>query len=185
MCIRDSATTIDAPPDHIWPWLVQMGWGRGQWYTARWVDLLLFPDNGPSADRLHPEWESGTIWGSYAAAAWRSGVLVNAGCHPVEVVGELVVEDPDTDLQQEVRAARGPAHLLLLDHALADQLVDRGLDERGRDGLAGPVALAVVGDPLGVGADVAVELAHRLEQLGLRDAGLGDVEVDRQLVDDL
>jgi hypothetical protein len=26
---------------------------------------------------------------------------------PVEVVGELVVEDPDTDLQQEVRAARG------------------------------------------------------------------------------
>src|SRR5664280_3848435 len=107
------ATTIDAPPDHIWPWLVQMGWGRGQWYTARWVDLLLFPDNGPSADRLHPEWESGTIWGSYAAAAWRSGVLVNAGCHPVEVVGELVVEDPDTDLQQEVRAARGPAHLLL------------------------------------------------------------------------
>src|SRR5450759_3913622 len=25
--------------------------------------------------------ESGTIWGSYAAAAWRSGVLVNAGCH--------------------------------------------------------------------------------------------------------
>src|SRR5664280_3912529 len=27
------------------------------------------------------EQESGTIWGSYAAAAWRSGVLVNAGCH--------------------------------------------------------------------------------------------------------
>jgi hypothetical protein len=26
---------------------------------------------------------------------------------PVEVVGELVVEDPDTDLQQEVRATRG------------------------------------------------------------------------------
>jgi hypothetical protein len=51
------ATTIDAPPERVWPWLVQMGWGRGQWYTARWVDLLLFPDNGPSADRLHPEWQ--------------------------------------------------------------------------------------------------------------------------------
>ena len=34
-----------------------MGWGRGQWYTARWVDRLLFPDNGPSADRLHEEWQ--------------------------------------------------------------------------------------------------------------------------------
>ncbi|WP_409329858.1 hypothetical protein [Trujillonella humicola] len=51
------AITIDAPPGHVWPWLVQMGWGRGQWYTARWVDRLLFPANGPSADRLVPEWQ--------------------------------------------------------------------------------------------------------------------------------
>jgi len=51
------ATTIDAPPAHVWPWLVQMGWGRGQWYTARWVDKLLLPDNGPSADYIHPEWQ--------------------------------------------------------------------------------------------------------------------------------
>jgi hypothetical protein len=51
------AITIDAPPEHVWPWLVQMGWGRGQWYTARWVDRLLFPANGPSADRLVPEWQ--------------------------------------------------------------------------------------------------------------------------------
>jgi hypothetical protein len=48
------ATTVDAPPDHVWPWLVQMGWGRGQWYTARWVDRLLFPANPPSADVLVP-----------------------------------------------------------------------------------------------------------------------------------
>src|SRR5450756_2827823 len=68
---------------------------------------------------------------------------------PVEVVGELVVEDPDTDLQQEVRAARGPAHLLLLDHALADQLVDRGLDERGRDGLA--LSLIHISEPTRLG----------------------------------
>ena len=51
------AITIAAPPRHVWPWLVQMGWGRGQWYTARWVDLLLFPANAPSADRLVPEWQ--------------------------------------------------------------------------------------------------------------------------------
>lgn len=51
----DNATTIDAPPDQVWPWLVQMGWGRAGWYTARWVDQLLFPANGPSADRIVPE----------------------------------------------------------------------------------------------------------------------------------
>ena len=51
----DHAITIDAPPSAVWPWLVQMGWGRGGWYTARWVDRVLFPANGPSADRVVPE----------------------------------------------------------------------------------------------------------------------------------
>jgi hypothetical protein len=53
--VTDHAITIDAPPSTVWPWLVQMGWGRGGWYTARWVDRLLFPANGPSADRIIPE----------------------------------------------------------------------------------------------------------------------------------
>jgi hypothetical protein len=55
--VTDHAVTIDAPPGAVWPWLVQMGWGRGGFYTARWVDRLLFPDNGPAADRIHPEWQ--------------------------------------------------------------------------------------------------------------------------------
>lgn len=49
------AITIDAPSEKVWPWLVQMGWGRAQWYTARWVDRLLFPNNGPSAEVVVPE----------------------------------------------------------------------------------------------------------------------------------
>lgn len=47
--------TIAAPPEHVWPWLVQMGWHRGGWYTARWVDRLLFPANAPSLDLLDPD----------------------------------------------------------------------------------------------------------------------------------
>jgi len=53
--VTDHAITIEAPPSAVWPWLVQMGWGRGGWYTARWVDRLLFPANAPSADRIIPE----------------------------------------------------------------------------------------------------------------------------------
>ena len=53
--VTNHAVTIDAPAEVVWPWLVQMGWGRGGWYTARWVDRLLFPANGPSADRIIPE----------------------------------------------------------------------------------------------------------------------------------
>ena len=49
------ATSLAAPPDEVWPWLLQVGWHRGGWYTPRWVDVLMFPDNLPSADRVVPE----------------------------------------------------------------------------------------------------------------------------------
>lgn len=48
-----NAITIDAPPAKVWPWLVQMGYGRAGWYS--WDHL----DNWghTSADRIHPEWQ--------------------------------------------------------------------------------------------------------------------------------
>jgi hypothetical protein len=53
--ITNHAVTIAASPERVWPWLVQMGWHRGGWYTPRWVDQLLFPANWPSANRLMPQ----------------------------------------------------------------------------------------------------------------------------------
>ena len=53
--VTNHAITISAPADCVWPWLVQMGWHRAGWYTARWVDKLLFPLNWPSANRIIPE----------------------------------------------------------------------------------------------------------------------------------
>jgi hypothetical protein len=53
--VTNHAITIDVPPDRVWPWLTQMGWHRAGWYTARWVDRLLFPANWPSATRVVPE----------------------------------------------------------------------------------------------------------------------------------
>jgi hypothetical protein len=55
MITTNHAITIDAPPAAVWPWLVQMGWHRGGWYTYRWVDRLLFPANEPSAVAVLPE----------------------------------------------------------------------------------------------------------------------------------
>jgi hypothetical protein len=45
------AITIDAPPEFVWPWLVQIGSGRAGWYTFDWID------NGrvPSAQLVVPE----------------------------------------------------------------------------------------------------------------------------------
>lgn len=53
--VATHAATLPAPPEQVWPWLAQVGWHRGGWYTPRWVDVLLFPDNWPSADSLLPD----------------------------------------------------------------------------------------------------------------------------------
>ncbi|HEU5424649.1 MAG TPA: hypothetical protein VFU72_13985 [Nitrolancea sp.] len=51
MGVITHAITIDAPPRAVWPWLVQMGSGRGGWYAFDHID------NGgaPSARHVIPE----------------------------------------------------------------------------------------------------------------------------------
>jgi hypothetical protein len=51
--VTTRAITIDAPPDAIWPWLVQMGSGRGGAYTYDWIENL-FGLNMHSADEILP-----------------------------------------------------------------------------------------------------------------------------------
>jgi hypothetical protein len=51
------AITIDAPPSRVWPWLVQMGYDHGGFYSWDILDNL----GRPSADRIHPEWQSLSI----------------------------------------------------------------------------------------------------------------------------
>ncbi len=53
--VTDHAIGVAATPEEVWPWLTQMGWHLGGWYTPRWVDRLLFPGNWPSLDRLDPD----------------------------------------------------------------------------------------------------------------------------------
>lgn len=39
--ITTRAVTVDAPPEAVWPWLAQMGSGRGGLYTYDWIENLL------------------------------------------------------------------------------------------------------------------------------------------------
>ena len=52
--LTNHAITIRARPAAVWPWLTQMGWHLGGWYTPEWVDRLLFRQNWPSLDYLDP-----------------------------------------------------------------------------------------------------------------------------------
>jgi hypothetical protein len=52
--VTTRAITVEAWPSALWPWLVQMGPGRGGAYTYDWIENL-FGLNMHSADRIIPE----------------------------------------------------------------------------------------------------------------------------------
>ena len=52
--VTNHAITIEASADRIWPWISQMGWHLGGYYTPGWVDRFLFPNNWSSLDALDP-----------------------------------------------------------------------------------------------------------------------------------
>lgn len=50
--VTTRAITINAWPQHVWPWLAQMGKGRGGLYTYDWLDQVFGVLEGPSSDTL-------------------------------------------------------------------------------------------------------------------------------------
>jgi hypothetical protein len=63
------AVEIAAGPEHIWGWLPQLGFGRAGWYS---IDLL---DNlgRPSAEHIHPEWQTIQVGDTIPLMQWEVG----------------------------------------------------------------------------------------------------------------
>ena len=55
--VSTHAVTVEARPEAIWPWLVQMGTHRGGLYSYDWLDRLFGFLDEPSADRILPEFQ--------------------------------------------------------------------------------------------------------------------------------
>ena len=51
------AITIDAPPGDVWPWLVQVGFGRAGFYSYDLLDNL----GRPSAVEIMPQWQQARV----------------------------------------------------------------------------------------------------------------------------
>jgi hypothetical protein len=60
------ALTVAATPEQIWPWLVQVGWGRAGWYGYDWAD------NGfkPSSWEIMPEHQHLEIGTKFPMSPW-------------------------------------------------------------------------------------------------------------------
>jgi hypothetical protein len=52
------AVSIGAPPEAVWPWLVQMGVDRAGFYSYTWVENGLLRLGVTNADRIVPEWQN-------------------------------------------------------------------------------------------------------------------------------
>lgn len=63
------AITIDAAPEDIWPWLVQMGKGRGGLYSYDWLDIAFRYLDRPSSDQILPQFQQ-----------LKAGDLIPMGC---------------------------------------------------------------------------------------------------------
>ncbi|HYM49026.1 MAG TPA: hypothetical protein VET65_00495, partial [Candidatus Limnocylindrales bacterium] len=51
------AITIAARPDDVWPWLVQIGYGRAGFYSYAWIERLMGLKDIANSDRVMPEYE--------------------------------------------------------------------------------------------------------------------------------
>jgi hypothetical protein len=52
-----TGVVVDAAPEQIWPWLVQIGYQRGGLYSYDWLDRLFGYLDRPSAKSILPEFQ--------------------------------------------------------------------------------------------------------------------------------
>jgi len=117
--------TVRTSPDRVWPWLAQMGYGRGGWYTPEWVDLLAnrwvfgvkhrFP---ASANRLLPEYQNVTV-----------GDLI---CDGPEYASYFRVQHVDPPHALVYRSIRHPRHGSPID--ITDPTSAQRIEQQLRDG---------------------------------------------------
>jgi hypothetical protein len=55
--VYNRAVTVNAAPEDIYPWLVQMGAERGGMYSYEWFETNILRCELINADRIHEEWQ--------------------------------------------------------------------------------------------------------------------------------
>jgi hypothetical protein len=77
-----NAITIEAPAAKVWPWLVQIGQGRGGWYSYEWLENLVGCDIH-NTDQIIQEFQNLEVGDSVRLATEMPGysvAIVEPGC---------------------------------------------------------------------------------------------------------
>lgn len=93
--VTTRTVTIKARPEEIWPWLVQMGYGRGGMYSYDWLDRVMgILDKKSTRDILpeHQHLEVGDVIPMGSGPSWPVTALEPMRCLV------LHIEDPGVDI---------------------------------------------------------------------------------------
>lgn len=83
------AIMIASQPAEVWPWLIQLGYGKAGWYSYDWIDN----DFRPSANRIVPEYQALEV-GDKILMMPDMGFVVDSIDEPHSIVS--VLEDGST-----------------------------------------------------------------------------------------
>jgi hypothetical protein len=94
------AVSINAAPEQIYPWIVQVGAGKGGWYSYDWFETNVLRCQNSNANRIYEEWQ---------------GLRV----------GDKVKMCPDENMPPAYKVARmDPNEAIILGHQDGDQWVE-------------------------------------------------------------
>ena len=113
---------IQAPPSVVWPWLVQMGYGRAGWYSYDQIDMA-----GTSVRRIKPEWQGSFQRGCGPDAPGRrlrgSDARARTGSRPLLRLGPRhATGRRRTDRQRRSSGRQRPSHWRIPGRGPADGL---------------------------------------------------------------
>jgi hypothetical protein len=54
--VIDRATTLNAAPERVWPWIVQLGKRRAGWYFPAWIEAVI-PRDRRGLRHIEPRWQ--------------------------------------------------------------------------------------------------------------------------------
>lgn len=120
------AVTIDAPPEVVWRWLVQIGEDRAGFYSYDWLERLA-GTRIHNADTIHPQWQDvhvgDTVW-----LGRRFGERARQVVAELQPASHLVLmSGPDFERTRRGEKAFGSWAFYLRPHHGGTRLLARGI----------------------------------------------------------